>query len=484
LTENALGSGALARRLRELRSQWPGVVVTQRQLAQALRISVSLISSWESATAPALPSEDWLHAYALFFATPRSVDDGEPRLLDQRQLTPDEEQTRRELVDELIELRDVALRPEGTRARTGALGGTYYYFPDRLPVRIICGRLSQYEIERPSPRPEDLLQAARDVQVALGDTAPPEFGDALLELDHYARIHEALRVVKIGAERAYDIAPQEQKDLPEDADGPLRRLALISDALANLERGGVQYANPWHPNAIRSLWNADMDAAAELSEHVLAENPGADVQIVLESDVEARDLTAGHVVILGQGDSLLRGKPGRRATSVRTSAGPMSYLRTRLDLPIYTTLPQGGDSEYDGRFVVEADEEGVPTVDGPRRDEYTPRFVTRQGERVLDHGQPWLEYDVALLVRTTNPFNQGATLTACTGIFSRGTYGAVRALTDATLRTRNEEFLRGRFGDKSFWLLMHVPVLSILTGAQTLTPDLTRPFHRLRSAVL
>jgi len=90
MTESAPGQQALAQRLRELRNSWPGVVVPQRQLAQALRVSVSLVSSWESATTPALPSEDWLQAYALFFATRRSLE-GEPHLLEQRELTPDEE---------------------------------------------------------------------------------------------------------------------------------------------------------------------------------------------------------------------------------------------------------------------------------------------------------------------------------------------------------------------------------------------------------
>jgi hypothetical protein len=31
-------------------------------------------------------------------------------------------------------------------------------------------------------------------------------------------------------------------------------------------------------------------------------------------------------------------------------------------------------------------------------------------------------------------------------------------------------------------MLMHVPVLTASTGAQTMTPDLTRPFHRLRTS--
>jgi hypothetical protein len=89
---------------------------------------------------------------------------------------------------------------------------------------------------------------------------------------------------------------------------------------------------------------------------------------------------------------------------------------------------------------------------------------------------------VALLGRFPNPLNLSATVTICSGIFSRGTYGAVRALTDATLRARNERYLAGHFDLQNFWLLLHVPVFPGPTGALTLTPDLTRPFHRLRSS--
>ncbi len=483
MPDSSAGQDALARRLRELRGQWSGVVVTQRQLAQALRVSVSLVSSWESATTPALPSEDWLQAYALFFATQRSLEP-EPHLLEQRELTDEEERTRRELVDELVELRDVALRPSGTRPRAGTRGGTFYYFPDDLPIRIICGTLPEYELLREPPRTEDVLHAARHVVLALGEKAPQGLTQAVEELDHCSRVQEALRVVKEAAQRAYDEAPPDKKSLGEDVDGPVRYLAVLTDTLANIEDSGVQYANRWHPNAIASLWNADMDAAAELAQHVLGENPGADVQIILDTEVEARHLTAGHVIVLGQADSLLTEDPTRRATSTRARAGAMQYLSDRLELPVYPGVPSSADPEYDGRFVVLSDEDGVPTRGGVRRDEYAPRFVLQGGERLIDHGQPRLEYDVALLARTTNPFNQGATLTICSGIFSRGTYGTVRALTDPTLRSRNEQFLHERFGRGPFWMLLHVPVLSTITGAQTLTPDLTRPFHRLRSATL
>ena len=76
---------SLARRLRELRlSGFSGVRLTQAQLAGALSqdepVATSTLSSWENVGAPALPPPSRLSAYALFFATERSLEGG-PHLL-------------------------------------------------------------------------------------------------------------------------------------------------------------------------------------------------------------------------------------------------------------------------------------------------------------------------------------------------------------------------------------------------------------------
>jgi hypothetical protein len=99
----------LARRLRALRQEhWPGISLTQGQLAQALggdyRLSVPLISSWESVTNPKVPPLRHLNAYATFFATPRSIE-GRPRLLTLSELTDDELRAKEELLQELTQLR-------------------------------------------------------------------------------------------------------------------------------------------------------------------------------------------------------------------------------------------------------------------------------------------------------------------------------------------------------------------------------------------
>ena len=76
----------LARTLRELReSAWPGVELTQAQLAKALsadsRVASATLSSWESLTNPKTPTASRLTSYARFFATRRSVEGKEPHLL-------------------------------------------------------------------------------------------------------------------------------------------------------------------------------------------------------------------------------------------------------------------------------------------------------------------------------------------------------------------------------------------------------------------
>ena len=122
----------LARTLRELReSEWPGVELTQAQLAKALsadsRVASATLSSWESLTNPKTPTASRLTSYARFFATRRSVEGKEPRLLAEKDLTADELERFRELEAELLGL---------LHADTQAHRGTFAF--DEGPVTIIC----------------------------------------------------------------------------------------------------------------------------------------------------------------------------------------------------------------------------------------------------------------------------------------------------------------------------------------------------------
>jgi hypothetical protein len=96
----------LARALRTMReSTWPDREVTQSQLAKALssegRVAGPTLSSWESLTNPKTPSVAKISAYARFFCTERSLQ-GEPHLIPEDQLTPEELDRFQELESRLL----------------------------------------------------------------------------------------------------------------------------------------------------------------------------------------------------------------------------------------------------------------------------------------------------------------------------------------------------------------------------------------------
>lgn len=134
-----LPAGAsLASRLRELRrSGFPGVRLTQLQLANALSedepVADSTLSAWENVRSPTLPPHSRLSAYAQFFATERSLR-GTPRLVPLEELTPAEDEARQELERQLFRLRDDAREPS-------AAGRQFWRFDDDAPVAVICSDL-------------------------------------------------------------------------------------------------------------------------------------------------------------------------------------------------------------------------------------------------------------------------------------------------------------------------------------------------------
>ncbi len=138
--ETPLGPAALARRLRDLRHQWPGTRLTQGNLAEALGASTALISGWENLSNPAVPPMNRLQSYATLFATQRSLQDGQLRILPDEELTADEIAVRDELYAELLALRNAAGEsdPDVSEPRRGS-----WHFPDRAPIRLVCGTLPE-----------------------------------------------------------------------------------------------------------------------------------------------------------------------------------------------------------------------------------------------------------------------------------------------------------------------------------------------------
>lgn len=139
--ETPLGPAVLARRLRELRRQWPEARVTQGMLADALGGSTPLVSGWESTTNPSMPPVGRLLSYATVFATRRSLQDGQLRVLPDEELTDDERAARDALYRELLGLRDAAVGVAPSEREPGP-PRSIWHFPDGAPVRLICGRVA------------------------------------------------------------------------------------------------------------------------------------------------------------------------------------------------------------------------------------------------------------------------------------------------------------------------------------------------------
>jgi hypothetical protein len=171
---SAIGA-SLAKRLRELRlSGFPGVRLTQAQLARALSqdepVGTSTLSSWENAETPALPPPGRLRAYALFFATERSLE-GWPHLLPADQLDPAEEQKRHALEKDLLQLREA-----GTDGSN--LDRRFWHFD--APITVICSDLRQSDALELGPLSDEDNPNFADLY-SYGDL------DALLELYGHLR---------------------------------------------------------------------------------------------------------------------------------------------------------------------------------------------------------------------------------------------------------------------------------------------------------
>jgi hypothetical protein len=347
----------LARRLRALRIRhWPGIKVTQQQIAEALGgdtpLSLSSISSWESTRKPVLPPSNRLVGYATFFASRRSVESNPARLVDEHDLTDEERTVREGLHAELLSLR----YPEGPHyldepgpfvARTvplagsvdDTIGGGTWYFPDQRPIIIVSGSLPKRFRER------------------------------------------------------------------------------------------MPFTDPKDPDYVRSYSLADLDALLEVHGHIRAVNPAADVRICRSEEMD-EDNFASHLVLIGGVDW----NPVNRD------------ITRRLDLPVRQQMrPIDEDPGF---------------------------FSTAEGATfgpVLDDANGSLIEDVAHFFRGKSPYNARRTVTLCNGMYGRGTYGAVRALTDAKFRDRNEDYVRKRFGDaEAFSVLMRV---RINPNGAVVTPD-------------
>jgi hypothetical protein len=199
----------------------------------------------------------------------------------------------------------------------------------------------------------------------------------------------------------------------------------------------IPYTEVDDPDYTEMLTYSELDALFELYGHMRAANPANQVNLRIAGKLAPDDYTS-HLVSLG-------GVDWNTITS-----------RALRSLPV--PVRQVADWETEGEQYFEVDDNGTTVRHKPdlEEDPNHPKGVLRE--------------DVALFARAVSPFNRQRTVTICNGMYGRGTYGVVRALTDARFRDRNAQYLRSRFGGSdTYCILTRVPIVD---GA-TLTPDWT-----------
>jgi hypothetical protein len=202
----------------------------------------------------------------------------------------------------------------------------------------------------------------------------------------------------------------------------------------------MPYTDPKNPDFVELYAYADLDSLFELYGHLRAANPTNQINIRTAQRLDPDDYTT-HLVSLG-------GVDWNRAASP---------LLDQLQLPVrHVANWESGE----GAFEVELNGRSV---------QHRPRLHNVQGGEILRE-------DVALFARAVNPYNRLRTVSICNGMYSSGSYGAVRALTDARFRDRNAAYLHERFGgSESFCILSRV----VIASGTPLTPDWTVPENRL-----
>jgi hypothetical protein len=187
---------------------------------------------------------------------------------------------------------------------------------------------------------------------------------------------------------------------------------------------------------------SDLDSLLDLFGHLRATNPTGRVGYWAADQLSSDDYT-GHLVSLG-------GVDWNQATS--------SVLQ-RLQFPVRQVSDW---SKEGGAYFEVTEQDGRKVAHRPQLDQSGGRQILRE--------------DIALFARAVNPFNQKRFVVICNGMYGRGTYGAVRALTDERFRDRNAQYLREAFGDSgTFCILSRVTV----ENGEALTPDWTLPETRL-----
>jgi transcriptional regulator with XRE-family HTH domain len=212
-----------------------------------------------------------------------------------------------------------------------------------------------------------------------------------------------------------------------------------------------------NPNFTQSHRYADLDALIDLWGHIRARNPHLDDVVHKLSTEINPSLVSGHLVVLG---------------GIAWNQVADGVQKKLQDLPIQQVAVEDLENgeifrsrEPDGReYRPEWSEPGAAVPEwrrGQQEAADSERIIAEQTQDAWRDGKRRsLIADVGLLARLRNPYTQHGTLTICSGVYSWGVLGAVRALTDPDVREQNEAYIANRFPSGWFAMLMRIEVLN------------------------
>jgi hypothetical protein len=217
---------------------------------------------------------------------------------------------------------------------------------------------------------------------------------------------------------------------------PGQAITIVCSELPERIRSRFAYSSSDDPDYVQSYKYADLDPLIELLPRIGALNPTSPITVGVLSELSLDDLTA-HLIALG---------------------GVDFNLVTKAALADLTRVPVkqlGRETERDlGGYAVRT---------STTRRVLKPRVSGEEAKATL------LE-DVAHFLRAPNPYNQERTLTFFTGMYSRGTYGVVRALTDPKIQERNAAYIARRFaGANTYSIVSRVKIVA----NEVVVPDWT-----------
>lgn len=255
------------------------------------------------------------------------------------------------------------------------------------------------------------------------------------ERKRYDGLLRELTVLRGGGEPADDLAPHPLRFPPGQA------ITIVCSELPSERRSAIGYADPQSPDFVESYKYADLDALLALLPQVSALNPANPIKIGIWDELSTDDNTA-HLIALGGIDF------------------NQAILRALDEVPI-SQLGRETDEDTGGFRIREGRGDGREHVR-----EVKPRLDGRR-----------LRADVAQFLRAPNPFNrERTTVTFFGGMYSRGTVGMVRALTEPEFKDRNADYLVRRFGRASTYsIVSRVPILV----DEVVVPDWTSAENRL-----